>query len=1346
MAFDQAIRNRLARFVTDTRSLLTEEFTRQLQNEYGLDPASGEVTSIENLTHLDDTHRETASLLRETLTHYLASSDCSTPAKTKKSRKEVLDRIVREQAFTVLNRLCALRMAEARGILIESLARGFQSKGFQLYQRIAGNAIGETGETYQQFLFSIFDEFALDLSALFDRFSQQGRLFPKETVLLQVLNEINHPDIAPLWSEDETIGWIYQYFNSIEERRQMRTESQAPRNSRELAVRNQFFTPRYVVEFLTDNTLGRLWYEMMNGKTKLAETCRYLICRPNEVFLEPGKEVPQNEDNNGESETQEQLLNQVAYIPYRAIKDPRDIKMLDPACGSMHFGLYAFDLFETIYDEAWGVEEDKGLDVFSRSESLHPLHQDYPDRETFLRDVPRLIIEHNIHGVDIDPRAAQIAGLSLWLRAQRSWLEQGVRAANRPKIRKSNVVCAEPMPGEADMLEEFTSSLQPRLLGQLLKIIFEKMKLAGEAGTLLKIEEEIKEAIADANTEYRNYILEQNAEENHLPGLAPEREPSLFDFDDITHPDSFWETAESRLIFAIKDYAEQFSENNEQRRLFATDAARGFAFIDICRKRYDVVVMNPPFGLATTQAFEYLREKSPDSYTELYACFVERARSLIDNGFVGAITSRGFYSMTRLTDWRVHTFIPYVSMVADIGLDVMDSAFVRSAAYVLSLRGYHKTLIVRTLSDNADRAKLLLANEWNKSSNNAKTYIRYRSHFKKLPAQKFIFKAGSELSQLFSSSKPFEGVGGFVRTGLTSFDDFRFVRLLWEVPPSNIGRGMTWEPFSKGGDYAKYYTDIYLCINREMNGKELAAVNQGVNGQTAQSCQGSTYYYKPGLTFTSRSNKGLSVRALPAGCIISHNAPTVYPAKGVSNSYLLGWINSRIIRLLVELQASADYFTPGSVKNIPWTFPSEQEEKIVSEETNHLVNLYQFPYLIDETSPLFNGFSFNDGIQHDWEAFQENIQNYSCLIAEKQKYISGVIDKSLALDSSALLNDINVNDSDNDVPIKNYSKEEWFDRSISFLVGISLHRWTTNAIKSANRNPFDTFIATPTILNQKNCDLISQTILVDDPGHKNDITTIVFSNLHNLSETKCELIENDIDRFIKGGDLRSYINDVNMFFAFHLALYSKTRRCAPVYWPLSTSSGSYTLWLYYHQLTNQTLYSCVNDFVDPKLKHVIEEEEHLRNKISRSSQDEHELERLLGFEQELKDFRDELLRVAQFWKPNLNDGVEITAAPLWKLFRHRQWSSRLKATWEKLESGEYDWAHLALSIWPDRVVHACIKDHSYAIAHDLEKQLWHEVKIKKTGRGGRVTESIEWRPRELSEMEIQAIVAKIKKQ
>ncbi|HOD43213.1 MAG TPA: SAM-dependent methyltransferase, partial [Candidatus Wallbacteria bacterium] len=225
MAFDQTTRNKLQNFVSQARNLLSKEFTRQLQNDYGIDPETGSISELDSLTHLDDAKFETARLLRDTYAHYLQSNTNSSP-------KDVLDRIVREQAFTVLNRICAIRMAEARNIIIESIAGGYNSKGFQLYSRLAGTALGEKGDVYRSYIYSIYDEFAVDLAVLFDRFSPTGRLFPKESVLLDLLSLVNDAEISGLWSEDETIGWIYQYFNSIEERKKMRAESQAPRNSR----------------------------------------------------------------------------------------------------------------------------------------------------------------------------------------------------------------------------------------------------------------------------------------------------------------------------------------------------------------------------------------------------------------------------------------------------------------------------------------------------------------------------------------------------------------------------------------------------------------------------------------------------------------------------------------------------------------------------------------------------------------------------------------------------------------------------------------------------------------------------------------------------------------------------------------------------------------------------------------------------------------------------------------------------------------------------------------------------------------------------------------------------------
>ena len=174
-------------------------------------------------------------------------------------------------------------MLEARGLVQECVSRGEASSGFKEFSGLAPGLLALSDHGYRLYLECLFDELGREIKVLFDRRDPASLLWPRRPAFGELLDILNRPELSPLWSEGETIGWVYQYFNSDEERRRMRSESQAPRNSRELAVRNQFFTPRYVVELLTDDTLGRTWYEMRRGETRLVEECRYLVRRPNGI-------------------------------------------------------------------------------------------------------------------------------------------------------------------------------------------------------------------------------------------------------------------------------------------------------------------------------------------------------------------------------------------------------------------------------------------------------------------------------------------------------------------------------------------------------------------------------------------------------------------------------------------------------------------------------------------------------------------------------------------------------------------------------------------------------------------------------------------------------------------------------------------------------------------------------------------------------------------------------------------------------------------------------------------------------------------------------------------------------
>lgn len=637
---DKQLRTFLYNAVVKCRRLLEEDIALQLEGTYGIHIADGSVKPLSGLKHLDAVGRADRRAIEAALRHFAA------PGADAKAAAAV-ERYVRESAFTFLNRLAALKLMEhpIRGLIQPSVGAAEHSKGFTQFALLSPEALrGQLDGGYRFYLELLFDDLAQVLGILFDRTAPTSILFPTQTCLRDVLALLNDPTLEPVWPEDETIGWVYQYFTPAELRDQARKASSAPRTSHELAFRNQFYTPRYVVRFLVDNTLGRLWGQMRKGKTRLAEACKYLIRQ--DLRPEPSQS---------------------------SIRDPRALRILDPAVGSAHFLLYCFDLLLIIYDEAYD-DPDLGS----------ALRREYPDRDAYRRQAPRLILEHNLHGIDIDPRAVQIATLALWLRAQRAWAEIGIKVRQRPLIEEIHIVCAEPMPGEYDLLGEFVRDLRPAVLGNLLRDVWEKMKLAGEAGSLLKIEQEIRDSVRRTR---ETLAAMPEAIQLTLFGEQPAQQMRLgLDPADLKD-ETFWAEAEARVVEALRDYARRTTtEQRASRRLFTDDALQGIAFIALLQQPFDVVLMNPPFGAASLGSKAYIERAYPRTKNDLYAAFVERGLELLQpGGCLGAITSRTGFFLTSFQKWREEILLKEARLVAlaDLGYGVLDTAMVETAAYVV---------------------------------------------------------------------------------------------------------------------------------------------------------------------------------------------------------------------------------------------------------------------------------------------------------------------------------------------------------------------------------------------------------------------------------------------------------------------------------------------------------------------------------------------------------------------------------------------------------------------------------------------------------------------------------------
>jgi hypothetical protein len=1372
-------RNAIQRAVKEARNLLEGDFGSQLLEVFDIDVAKARVADGPG-SHLDGEQRFLRSKLTAAIAHMQAAGN---------DLKEALLLFRREMAFTALNRFVGLKLMEARALVHECVSQGLQSSGFEEFTGLAPALLADPEGSYQLFLQCLFEDVSREVKVLFDPRDPASLLWPRRAALLELLEILNRPELAELWSEDETIGWVYQYFNDEAERKKMRDESSAPRNSRELAVRNQFFTPRYVVEFLTDNTLGRIWYEMRRGETTLRERCRYLVRRPTEIFLQPGEAAPENAtghvESAGENLSQEELLREPVHIPYRPLKDPREILLLDPACGSMHFGLYAFDLFTVIYEEAWNIAH--GSDDAAKSTATFApfiaFAASFADMAAFLREVPRLIVEHNIHGIDIDPRATQIARLSLWLRAQRAWKQIGVAIADRPSISRTNVVCAEPMPGEKELLrefvaQEFSAGEQPAF-SHLLETIFDQMTLAGEAGSLLRIEEDIRTAIADAKRLWKQGPSYEQASLFSSPGGAADQAELGLDLSGITDK-QFWERAEQRIYEALQTYAEQ-AENGGgfKRRLFAGDAAQGFAFIDLCRKRYDAVVMNPPFGEFSKRLKVEKRIWYPNSWQDILAAFTVRLHScLAYNRLLGAITSRTGFFLPSLHPWRQEFLVANSNpaLLADLGDQVMDAATVESAAYILTRLPNNSWAPFFRFLGLADRKASLhkAVSEHNIGRFSNRLFSVSINSFARLRNNPLAYWVPDSLIRKLEHLQKFVPHEAEARQGLVTGDADRYVRLFWEVPTSAIetsgnvdrisARGF---PYVMRGSSQPWFSPLTIVVNWANNGMELRNFFDN-KGKPRSRPRAMDYYFRPGFSWTRRAVRFVPY-IIPQGCIPSGSRYMAYPSRGaVLDAMGLTASNavSAILRFYGEWFCRPNFLVE-HLKSLPWiTLSDEVSCRLRRQSTQEITNR-RIAYTAQEPFQEFIAPA----------AFRQNI-NSSALTYAVETLLGSELDAAIAREygvthheddpffrdlreaiefqsSSIPLDFSDEEDNDEDLVIVD-TPESRILAALSYAAGCAFGRWDirygTGKLQAPSLpDPFAPLPISPPGMLQ-DCDGLPlgpqevrslfreglypidvswDGILVDDQDHPLDFERRVHAALTLLLDDHAEELALETCKLLGVLSLRDYFRNPTSFFADHLKRYSKSRRQAPVYWPLSTGSGRYTVWLYYHRFTADTLYRVLQEYVEPRISQADRDYFEWKQQLASGGTTDaaQQLQCTQALLDDLNQLKAELSLVAPLWNPDLNDGVIINHAILWRLTPYAPWQKKVKECWDKLVAEEYDWAHLAFHLWPERVIPKCATDLSLAIAHGLDATFWRE------NRQGK------WEPVPLSEEHLAQVVA-----
>lgn len=580
--------------------------------------------------------------------------------------------------------------------------------------------------------------------------------------------------------------------------------------------------------------------------------------------------------------------------------------------------------------------------------------------------------------------------------------------------------------------------------------------------------------------------------------------------------------------------------------------------------------------------------------------------------------------------------------------------------------------------------------------------------FRSIPGSPFAYWVGDDVRAVFERVPSVQSNGRDARFGASPKDRFRFVLATWEVPQR---KSTNWMLLAKGGASRAFYSDIHLVVRWHDGGHEIKAHisayrnSRGWGEQWSAALNGYEHYGRPGLTWTLRTQAGFALRAMPAGCIFADKGPGLFVPHDSSESLLdvLAMGNTRIFTSLIALQMAFGSYEVGVIQRTPMPEATAGTRALGV----CACRAWSIMRSLDSWNETSHAFCLPSSLRADVNvvALRAELASLRAQIDEMSLPLYGV-EAAPGAASGAFVAPEKATSSDaDDMDDDDDDDDGECDESVSFqswLVGVAFGRFdprlaTGERAIPPEPEPFDPLPSrSPGMYPEGEEPADRPDILVDDEGHSDDLAARAVTVAERVRVNAPE-------------NLRAWL--AKEFFLLHIRMYSKSRRKAPIYWQLATPSAGYSVWLYIHAFSKDTLFRVQNDYVAPKLAHEERRLESLTSELrdGATAAQRKQLAAQDALVGELRAFLDEVKRVAPLWKPNLDDGVVINFAPLWRLVpQNKAWQKELKSTWDALADGKYEWAHLAMHLWPERVVPKCAKDRSLAIAHGLEDVFWVE--------------------------------------
>jgi hypothetical protein len=1040
-------------------------------------------------------------------------------------------------AYTWFNRLVAIRFMEVNGYLdhgyrVLSHPDGKQTpeileqaehvelpglkKGRAIDLKLEGN---KESELFRLLLTAQCNALHKAMPFLFERIDDEtelllpDNLLHSDSLIRKLVDGIDDDD----WKEVEVIGWLYQFYIS-EKKEEVIGKVVA---SADIPAATQLFTPNWIVKYLVQNTLGRQWLATYPNSALRAQM---------EYYIEPAAQTPE-------------VIEQIKSITPASL-DPEVLTMLDPACGSCHILVEGYDLFKAIYLE-------RGYRV---------------------RDIPALILQKNLFGLEIDDRAAQLGAFALMMKARAD-----DRRIFETEVRPNILAFAESKHlRAAAVLEALNAPL--RLEGAVPEYLFEEITDTEVPLLSRKTAAKTSQIPQEAITALLGIF--QNA--RTLGSLI--RVPSTL----------------SEHLTAIGNKLKEIDQLGDLTHRAAHDLIPLLHQARWLAQQFDIVVANPPYMGAKGMnpcLREFAQNVFPAAKAQLFSMFLER-------GFAFAKPKTGWTSMVTLDNWlsassyeefrkntletqTLHSLLhmPYEGRgKTTMGISFGTTATVFRGQHVSGYKSHCAYAKYSDLDDDGCPTSFPPEND--------RLGARCLDAAFNISGHPILYWASEQVLKLFAG-RTSVGESVDTREGMTTADNDRFLRLWYEVPSENIGFGCKsstdadatkkrWFPYVKGGDYRKWSGNTLNVVDWEDDGCRIKANTDPSSGRIRSHNYNGNFAFQPGITWTGLSSSRLSVRYVNAGFMFDTKGPMAFSKNGGADVLAMAVLNSVVGFHLMKMLAPTLDFKLGHIMSVPCEMSAEGA-RVVSKNAKMCVELSSEEWDCYETSWGFNRIPLLDSptslIGNGVATWSSRLETMRARLSTLENENNKIILKEYGL-ADELSDEIEAND----ITLGRASDQDAVENLASYAIGCMMGRYSLDRaglVYAANRGAdFDQSIYGSF---EADADGIMP-VLESDWGFADDVgrrfeefvgeawpKESLEENLrfvaYALSSTSSEAPRDRIRRYFSVS-----------FFKRHLVAYKKR----PIYWMFTSGKErAFQCLVYLHRYNEGTLARMRTEYVIP---------------------------------------------------------------------------------------------------------------------------------------------------------------------